>query len=163
MTVLTGDEIVRYRIVDPWTGRTRHESGLTWGKSYAGYDLRLGRDCAVSNGDGIVPFGLGITMERVQMPRSCIGFIKDKSSLARAGISVMNTVIEPGWEGWVTLEVVSYRRRFVLPAGMPVCQLVVIRLGHGVETGYEGEYMHAPDIPQRSRAQDWLDKLPHAY
>jgi len=49
-------------------------------------------------------FALARTVEYIRMPRDCIALVAAKSSYARCGIVVNFTVIEPEWEGEITLE-----------------------------------------------------------
>lgn len=53
-------------------------------------------------------FVLAHTMEWVQMPKDCVALVCDKSTYARAGIALQNTVLEPGWFGQVTLEITNH-------------------------------------------------------
>ena len=41
------------------------------------------------------------SIEFFNMPKYLVGIVHDKSSLARQGLSVFNTVIEPGWKGYL--------------------------------------------------------------
>jgi dCTP deaminase len=52
-------------------------------------------------------FVLGHTIETVKMPNNLLAQICDKSTLARCGIDVKNTVIEPGFVGQITLEITN--------------------------------------------------------
>ena len=80
------------------------------------------------------------------------GRVADKSTLARLGVAVQNTVIEPGWRGFLTLELsytpVSWRRpRLVIEAGSPIAQVIFEPID--CETaGYDGKYQHAGPTPQ---------------
>lgn len=56
-------------------------------------------------------FVLGYTREYIKMPRDVTGIISNKSSYARAGISVTTSIIEPGWEGTVVLEIANLTPR----------------------------------------------------
>lgn len=49
-------------------------------------------------------FVLARTLEYIRMPKNCIGLVAAKSSYARVGLVVNFTVIEPEWEGEITLE-----------------------------------------------------------
>ena len=52
------------------------------------------------------------------MPRDMVGVVHDKSTWARRGLSVFNTVIEPGWRGKLTLELVYHGGQdLLIPAG----------------------------------------------
>lgn len=50
-------------------------------------------------------YGLGVTMERLDMPPNITGILLNKSTMVRCGILLPTTVIEAGWAGFVTLEV----------------------------------------------------------
>lgn len=52
-------------------------------------------------------FVLAHTVETFKMPSNLIAQICDKSTLARCGIDVKNTVIEPGFVGQITLEITN--------------------------------------------------------
>lgn len=49
-------------------------------------------------------FVLTETIEYIKVPRDCIVWVAAKSSYARAGLVVNATILEPEWEGTVTLE-----------------------------------------------------------
>lgn len=50
-------------------------------------------------------FVLGCTLERIRMPNSLIGICLGRSTYARSGVISHVTPIEPGWEGYITIEV----------------------------------------------------------
>jgi dCTP deaminase len=135
------------------------ERGVVCGKSYglssAGYDIRIGklgksdfddgRSLRMQNGD----FVLGSSYERFKIPNHLIAFVKDKSSWAREGLAVQNTVLEPGWEGYITLEL-SYHRpghHVVLHLGDPIAQVIFQPLDYSTELPYKGKYQNQPDRP----------------
>lgn len=79
-----------------------------------------------------------------------IGTVKDKSTYARKFVSVFNTVIEPGWRGWLTVEVVNHgAERVQIPAGAPICQVVFERTDRAC-TPYAGKYQDQIDAPQEA-------------
>lgn len=49
-------------------------------------------------------FALAVTVERFSIPRNVLAICLGKSSLARCGIIVNVTPLEPEWEGYLTLE-----------------------------------------------------------
>lgn len=70
-------------------------------------------------------FLLAHTYEYIKMPNNLVGFVMDKSSLARKGLSLQNTVIEPGWEGMITLEIFNMSPHYIdLYPGMGIAQLM---------------------------------------
>jgi dCTP deaminase len=52
-------------------------------------------------------FVLGMTHERVWIPRHLIGMVEGRSTYARAGLSMHQTApwLQPGWNGQITLEI----------------------------------------------------------
>ena len=65
---------------------------------------------------------------------------------ARRGLSVFNTVIEPGWKGFLTLELVYYGWGILrIPAGAGIAQV----LFHWTTdyAAYDGKYMNQPARP----------------
>jgi len=102
---------------------------ISFGTSSYGYDLRLAPEYKVfspvhsvivdpkqfddrafetlTGEHCIIPphgFVLARTIEYIRMPKDCIALVSAKSSYARCGIVVNFTVIEPEWEGEITLE-----------------------------------------------------------
>lgn len=83
------------------------------------------------------------------MPYNLMAIVHDKSSWARRGLSVFNTVIEPGWSGWLTLELVYYGwRPLTIPAGSGIAQVIFHELCE--EKQYVGRYQDQPDRPVAS-------------
>lgn len=157
MTILSGQTIRREGIFKDHQPRTRH-NGMTFGESFAGYDIRLDKAQGMTDtGFVVIPSGrflLGSAMERFTMPNDVVGVAHDKSTWARRGIMLFNTVIEPGWEGYLTLEI-----RNVGPAvltmqhGDPIAQ-VVFHYTDEQTSGYEGKYQDQPDHPVRAIVDD---------
>jgi len=50
-------------------------------------------------------YALGMSMEYFHMPVDVMGLVVGKSTYARCGIIVNVTPLEPGWEGFVTIEI----------------------------------------------------------
>jgi dCTP deaminase len=106
----------------------------SYGLSSYGYDIRLGRHFKVFRRDDstleeidllgfkeavlvndhkdvddfvLYPgdFALGVSMEHIEMPADHVCICMAKSTLARMGLHVCVTPLEPGWKGYVTLEI----------------------------------------------------------
>ena len=102
MSVLSYQSIKKADILRPFCERTVHaENGLTFGCGAASYDVRLLEDTYLYT--GLVT--LASTLEHFNMPLNVCGVVHDKSSLARVGVLVQNTFIDPGWRGYLTLEI----------------------------------------------------------
>lgn len=139
MTVLSGQSIRSLRIFEPFNERTVH-NGMSYGLSYAGYDVRIAEDIRLTENSR---FSLASTIERFSMPNNCIAYVKDKSSWARRGLSVFNTIIECGWNGFLTLEL-NYcgNGELVIKAGSPIAQIVFHKLDEIPERQYSGKYQN---------------------
>ena len=73
---------------------------------------------------------LAQTLEWVRIPRDCWGFVLGKSTWARLFVDLNTTMIEPEWEGFITLEVTNNGACAVaIEPGEGICQLVLNR-GH---------------------------------
>jgi dCTP deaminase len=82
-------------------------------------------------------FILAATEEIFAMPDDCIGRVTDKSTWARLGVCVQNTVIEPGWSGQLVLEITNHNVvPIVLTVGVGIAQVVFERLESRPTTTY---------------------------
>ena len=91
-------------------------------------------------------FALASATCMFDMPDDLVGVVHDKSTWARQGVSVFNTVIEPGWRGYLTLEIVFHGNKPVhLPAGAGIAQV----LFHTLErpASYSGKYQNQANNP----------------
>lgn len=135
------------RPVDPFCERGVAE-GMSFGLSAAGYDVRIAEDLTLLPGK----FRLASTIERFKMPPNLLGIVHDKSTWARRGLACQNTVIEPGWEGYLTLELTNhYVDVLEISKGMPIAQIVFHILDHPTESPYDGKYQHQESGPQPAR------------
>jgi dCTP deaminase len=142
MTVLSGDTLRDIRPVEPFCERTV-VNGMSYGVSYAGYDVRIREEVVLFPGE----FRLASTVEYFTTPNYVVGIVHDKSTWARKGIAVQNTVIEPGWEGYLTLELTNHGRETIrIRSGDPICQILYHQLDKPV-VGYEGKYQHQEARP----------------
>lgn len=141
--------------------------GLTYGLGEAGYDIRLAQDIEFLNttngrtvrwyqddrnhGYQVGRFVLASAMEEFEMPENLVGIVHDKSSNARRGLSVFNTVIEPGWKGFLTLELVYHGEgHLFLEKGTPIAQVVFHETA--VPACYAGRYQNQPNEPVAAKA-----------
>lgn len=141
------------------------EHGVSFGLSEAGYDIRIKQNITfipdgISCRVGIMcpdgpdfsegRFILASTIEEFQMPTNLVGIVHDKSTWARRGLSVFNTVIEPGWKGFLTLELVYHgQEELVIPAGSGIAQVIFHELTQPMR--YEGKYQNQGDEPVAAR------------
>ncbi len=141
--VLNGATIAQRGLISPCVQR-RVQRGMSYGVSAAGYDIRLAGDvCLPSRG-----FSLASSVEYFTIPADCMGMVCDKSTHARRGLSVFNTVIEPGWKGYLTLELVNHSETVMhLLAGDPIAQVIFFALNAPTDAPYNGKYQDQPNRP----------------
>lgn len=131
-------------IFSPFMERTRH-NGMTYGCGPAGYDVRIAENLSLVPGD----FALASTMERFSMPFDLIGIVHDKSTWVRMGLGVFNTVIEPGWRGFLTLELKNNGNKVLdIEAGTPIAQILLHVLDEPTTRPYSGKYQDQEAGPQ---------------
>lgn len=95
-------------------------------------------------------FILGSTVEEFDMPNGLVGIVHDKSTWARQGLSVFNTVIEPGWKGFLTLELAfKGRKGRFLPRGTGIAQVIFHQTSDSAR--YTGRYQNQEDNPVESK------------
>ena len=162
--ILTGEEIKRLiaegRLkLEPYYPDVVRENGL---------DLRIGGEYAIFAYEGIVVkpceledvkplfrivkseevvipprnFVLLTTEEYVKMPQDLIGFANLRSTLARYGLVIPPTIVDAGFEGNITIEVVNESpNTIVLRRGMRFLHLVLAKtVGNATYSGaYQGQ------------------------
>ena len=122
--------------------------GRSYGLSVAGYDIRVAESITLMPGQ----FALASSVERFTMPADVLALVKDKSSWARLGLSVFNTVIEPGWCGFLTLELKNQGNDTLrIKSGDPIAQILFERLDAPTEKPYSGKYQNQEAGPQVAR------------
>jgi dCTP deaminase len=146
-------------IKDMLPGKERFQ-GVSHGLAEVGYDIRLRQEVVFTNlepansdriviVDGIVKkgrFTLASAIEVFQIPNNLMGIVHDKSTWARYGLSVFNTVLEPGWCGGLTLELVYHGDGdLILPAGAGIAQVVFHEIAEPAQ--YDGKYQNQSTDP----------------
>lgn len=142
--ILPAQTIRKLQIITPFEERTKFE-GMTYGLGPAGYDVRISHSTLIYPDN----FALAATLEHFDMPNDVMAKVCDKSTWARQGLTVLNTVIEPGWRGYLTLELTNVTRKSILiPGGAPIAQIVFLRLEETTELPYDGKYQNQLAGPQ---------------
>lgn len=140
-------------MISPFISGRRVLDGKSYGLSSASYDCRiaskveLGR-LAVERQEH-PHFALANTIENFAIPHSVAGFVVDKSSYARVFVSAFNTLLDPGFIGNLTLELVNLSNKpVIIPAGAPICQIVFHFLDQPTDLPYTGKYQNQEPRPQ---------------
>lgn len=134
--------------------------GLTAGLGPCGYDVQadFGNDdqheviremTMPANGK----IYLIAAQERFNMPNNVVGLVCDKSTWARGhGVVVQNTIIEPGWQGFLTLELSNQGQEEVtILRGMPIAQVIFSFLDQPTDLPYQGKYQNQLPGPQKAK------------
>lgn len=156
--IINGADLLGASPINGMINEKRREHGVSFGLSEAGYDIRIKQDIrfdAVWNGGGVWVDGVHTTqgnftlasaIEEFQMPSDLVGVVHDKSTWARQGLSVFNTVIEPSWRGFLTLELVYHGRDGLhIPAGAGIAQVIFHQTS--ANAYYDGKYQGQADMP----------------
>jgi dCTP deaminase len=140
--LLRRSEFLHEKIIDPFLPRGTIY-GMSYGLSLVGYDIRVKQDVILPPGG----FALASSVERFQVPCDLAGIVHDKSSWARKGIAVQNTVLEPGWRGWLTLEISNHSGCEVyIYSHSPIAQIIFHILSTPT-VGYSGKYQNQANKP----------------
>ena len=152
-----------HNIVTPFVERAIHEkTGMSFGLSQCGYDIRIKQDItlypitlknmflnSLSVNVERPSFSLASTIEKFNLPNHLMFNVADKSSLARIGLAIQNTIAEPGWSGYLTLELNNQGPNIIkLYAGQPIAQVIFMRLDKSTENPYRGKYHKQGNFPQ---------------
>ena len=166
--VINGFDLLSLAPIKDMESTKQNRFGVSYGLGEAGYDIRIKQQVNFTSvrGKPIVlvtevnhqhetvgtttqnggRFTLASAIEEFQMPENLMGIVHDKSTWARKGLSVFNTVIEPGWKGFLTLELVYHGSTPLhIPAGAGIAQVVFHELK--CTAAYNGKYSNQPDRP----------------
>lgn len=90
---------------------------------------------------------LGASREKFKMPSDVMGICFSKSSLARVGLVTLCTPLEPGWDGYLTVELINHGpSTIILPKNSGVLQVVFHQVLGASQ--YDGKYQNQKDNPQ---------------
>ena len=163
--VINQTDLLKHCPIKNMLQQKEKEHGVSYGLSEAGYDIRIKQNISFEkDGEKFIVsvmspdgpsyedgrFCIASTIEEFDMPTNLVGIVHDKSSWARKGLSVFNTVIEPGWKGFLTLELVYHGNTgLVIPAGAGVAQVIFHQLSSAA--AYSGKYQNQEDEPVAAR------------
>lgn len=175
MTVINGQTLLRMAPIKDMAREKYRDHGVSYGLSEAGYDIRVKQEVRIEKRlypagqfwntylDGCLvdtntKFCIASTVEEFQMPNNVVGIVHDKSTWARQGLSVFNTVLEPGWNGFLTLELVYHgNENLLIPAGAGIAQVIFHEISCIADYG-TGKYQNQEDRPVESR---WVSDQPN--
>ena len=146
-------------IVGMLTGKEK-AGGVTYGLAEVGYDVRIKQglcfkrdmygNCITVVTDGEhsqrhIGWAVNVNViEEFTMPHDLVGIGYPKSSWNRQHLRLGSPVIEPGWNGFLTISL-NYigERDLMIEPGAGIMQVIFHRLES--EAAYEGRYQRQPD------------------
>ena len=157
MTVASANTLKKLRPFEPFIEESKRQNGMSYGLSHCGYDIRVQKfwfgDDVVEGRVYLGPgkFLLASSLEKFIMPKNYVAIVHDKSTWARKGLAAQNTVIEPGWEGYLTLELTNHsEEELTITSGDPIAQIIFHKIDEEVD-GYNGKYQNQEDKPVAAR------------
>lgn len=132
-------------LITPFSERSVFD-GVSYGVSINTYDVRIEFDRdGLRESHVIMPgeFLLASTIERFQMPQYLVAVVHDKSTWIRRGLAVHNTVIDSGWQGYLTLELTHRGTEpILLKRGVGIAQVMFHEVKGPSIPGYSGKYQN---------------------
>lgn len=155
--IINGKTLLMAKPIRDMIGEKRRAHGVSYGLSEAGYDIRIKQEITFRPHHDTMTvngrkgrFTIASALEEFDMPTNLVGIVHDKSTWARQGLSVFNTVIEPGWKGFLTLELVYHGEgELYIPAGAGIAQVLFHEIM--LPASYEGKYQNQEDRPVEAR------------
>lgn len=96
---------------------------------------------------------LGVSQEEISVPGDMVALLHGVSSLGRLGLMIHVTagLVDSGWSGRITLEIVSMGGTILLRPGMRIGQLTYHKLDRLATRPYAGRYLN-DQMPTPSRS-----------
>lgn len=158
--IVNGNALIELAPIKGMINDKMRQHGVSFGLSEAGYDIRVKQSIWFRPDGGVVVndkyqdgnFCLASAIDEFQMPSDLVGIVHDKSTWARQGLSVFNTVIESGWKGHLTLELVYHGRDGLhIPAGAGIAQVIFHQTA--CPAFYDGKYQNQADMPVTAKME----------
>lgn len=176
-------------MITPFVGEKTVVNGKSYGLSAASYDVRIAHDLTLGpnpahllasmlqrdrqyTAEAVLELwrnrlhnlppshALAHTIEDFHLPDNVAGYVVDKSSYARRFVTAFNTLLDSGWRGNLTLELVNLGSEAVyIKEGDPIAQIVFHWLDQATDSPYSGKYMNQSKAPHGPRFElpngDW--------
>lgn len=153
--IINGKALLKAAPIRDMLAEKRREHGVSHGLAEAGYDIRIKQDITFYPAENQLMidhewvkgrFTIASTLEEFDLPDDLVGVVHDKSTWARKGLSVFNTVLEPKWSGFLTLELVYHGGDVLhIPAGAGIAQVLFHKIDQ--PAAYNGKYQDQADKP----------------
>lgn len=142
--IINGADLLEARPIVNMERQKREAFGVSWGLTECGYDIRVRERVTLH---ALRQFVKASSMELFNLPPHLRGRLENKSTWARLGVDAsMTTNLEPGWTGFLTLEIRYARwRPLVIPAGAGIASVIFEEVRNPVT--YRGKYQNQPPHP----------------
>lgn len=141
--ILSAQTLKQLQPLDPFIDHKEVIRGRSYGLSIATYDIRIAQTVYLEPNK----FKLASSIERFCLPNNIVATVKDKSSWAREGLSVFNTFVDAGFEGWLTLELKNQGEKYLyIEKGDPIAQILFAYTDQECEP-YRGKYYQQANKP----------------
>ncbi len=114
----------------------------------AGIDLRAIKKLTIKPGRQT----LAATMEKVGLPNNFLGILHLRSSLAREGVIASLALVDPGYQGQLTISLYNAGERpVIIKEAERFVQLTLFRLGKPAKRSYSGQYQNSSGVVKSRR------------
>ena len=86
------------------------------------------------------------TLEYIELPNDIMAFVNLRSTYARLGISIPPTIVDAGFKGELTIEVIGSEFPVKLTVGEKFLHLIFAKTLSPVEKPYHGKYQHQRSV-----------------
>jgi len=86
------------------------------------------------------------TLEYIELPNDIMAFVNLRSTYARLGISIPPTIVDAGFKGQLTIEIVGSEFPIRLKKGTRFLHLIFAKTLTPVENPYHGKYQKQQDV-----------------
>ncbi len=100
------------------------------------YEVETGKEFVIYPGEHV----LLTTEEYVKLPNDIMAFVNLRSSFARLGLFIPPTIVDAGFEGQVTIEVIGSSFPVKIKEGTRFVHLIFAKTLTPVENPYRGKY-----------------------
>jgi dCTP deaminase len=89
---------------------------------------------------------LTTTLEYLELPNDIMAFVNLRSTYARLGLSIPPTIVDAGFKGQLTIEIVGSEFPIKLETGQRFLHLIFAKTLTPVENPYHGKYQNQNDV-----------------
>ena len=172
MTILSHQTILIYQntygMIDPFVNEEKtNERNISYGLGPAGYTIRTSEPIYIKPSH-LYPENVTsiYSLEYLKIPDDIKCRVCDKSFWARQYLSIFNTNIQPGWQGFLLIEMVWHGNyELTIPEGTPIAEIEFHKLDEPTNFSYKGKYQYQrnnkeePSLGNKTSSFEELKKI----